>query len=234
VKAIWNAEITAGHTLGNWLITQFIIHAVMATLMGVLFVVATDVIHLWHIPLFTTVGGVLSFGTTLSFEVAAVLTVQRWLGVRAGALLLGLVAYGSGVGVRHLSELLPPVLSVLAFCAWTGCLFAMREGNQVLLDGVIWAFKAVLPTSSPIVGVPGSKCRRVLAFIYTTKTMSRVFDQHLSEMQDEWMAATVANRPWLAGWVRVRGYFILAKMVFLHSFVGIVQTVVEMWAALKG
>lgn len=88
-----------------------------------------------------------------------------------------------------------------------------------------------LNTNVAIVLPPGLRLRRILEFLVSRKTMERVFEPALADMQSEWLDAIVADRPWKARWVRVRGYYAIAKAAGLQSVVGLVKQAVRLWKA---
>jgi hypothetical protein len=83
----------------------------------------------------------------------------------------------------------------------------------------------------PILVPPGVRLRAILEFVYSRKTMSRVFDPALADMQAEWGEAMVADARWKARWVRIRGYYSVARAASLNSLVGIVKQAIGLWKA---
>lgn len=76
------------------------------------------------------------------------------------------------------------------------------------------------------------KVRTFLAFAYSRKTMERVFDPVLADMQEEWQRAMVTGAEWKASWVRVRGHYTLAKTAGLQSVVALAKQAAGLWKAL--
>lgn len=76
---------------------------------------------------------------------------------------------------------------------------------------------------------PGVRLRGVLDFIYSRRTMERVFEPALADMQAEWLDAVVAGRQWKARWVRFRGYASLGNAIGLHSAMRLLKQAVKLW-----
>lgn len=113
----------------------------------------------------------------------------------------------------------------------------LREAGRLLQEAKRQCPEAARPqpgkesASKRLLAPPGFRLRGVLAFVYSRKTMARVFEPTLADMQTEWQDAMVANRIWKARWVRVRGYASLANAAGAHSLVGLVKQVVSFWKA---
>ena len=63
---------------------------------------------------------------------------------------------------------------------------------------------------------PGAGLRGMLHFIYPPKTVERVFDQIIADMQLEWQEAMIHEKKWLARWVRVRGVLTVLLTAVVH------------------
>lgn len=85
-------------------------------------------------------------------------------------------------------------------------------------------------TSKPsLVRPPGSRVYAVLDFVYSRKTMERVFAPGLADMRDEYFAALAACRPWKARWVVLAYYWSVVKMIPLHAIVALGKEAFEIW-----
>jgi hypothetical protein len=86
------------------------------------------------------------------------------------------------------------------------------------------------PSSAKIiVRPPGSLLSRAAEFLFSRKTLTRIVNPIISDLQAEYFEALGAKRPAKAVWVRLRGYWGLFKAVGLHS---ILKMVVEIWREL--
>lgn len=76
---------------------------------------------------------------------------------------------------------------------------------------------------------PGHRLRRVADFIYSPKTMARVFDPILADMQHEWMEAIAKNRFAQAKWIRFRGYWSFVVAGGLYAVVKAVSPIIKLF-----
>jgi hypothetical protein len=86
--------------------------------------------------------------------------------------------------------------------------------------------------SPPLLLPPGVKLRHRLAFIYSAKTMERIVEPILADIQAEWTDATIANRSLHARWIQVRGYWHLGQHLGLLFFVRFVKVLLELFVTL--
>ena len=100
-----------------------------------------------------------------------------------------------------------------------------------VLAAAVTADLAMKIHRAAIIIPPGTRLRGILGFVYSKKTMLQVFDPILADMQAEWQEALVAHVIWKARWVRVRGYYSLAKAASLYSLVGLLKQAVGLWKA---
>ena len=59
--------------------------------------------------------------------------------------------------------------------------------------------------------------RELLYLIYPKKTAERVFDQIITDMQEEWTEAVANNRTWLARWIHIRGGITILITMAVHA-----------------
>ena len=63
---------------------------------------------------------------------------------------------------------------------------------------------------------PGTWLRNVLHVIYPPKTVERIFDQIIADMQLEWQEAMIHENKLLARWVRARGVLTVLLTAVVH------------------
>jgi hypothetical protein len=81
-----------------------------------------------------------------------------------------------------------------------------------------------------VVNPPGTGARGLLRFLCSRKTMERVFEPVLADMQMEWSEATFNREFWRAHWVITRGHFQLLEHIGAQSIVSLFTTV---WKAIS-
>jgi hypothetical protein len=82
------------------------------------------------------------------------------------------------------------------------------------------------PKKANIIRPPGSLLTAVSEFLFSQKTLERVVNPVIADLQVEYCEALAANRHVKAAWVRLRGYWNLFKAIGLYS---IVKMFVEVW-----
>lgn len=113
--------------------------------------------------------------------------------------------------------------------------------------GISWLVKAYLLAiivTSVIVGfVPWYSTRRVvevppgwallsfLAWLFSTRTIDRVFKPAVSDMQKEHIDALAEGKTWKARWVVVRGYWSVGAAVVAQAPISVVKLFVALWKA---
>jgi|HubBroStandDraft_6_1064221.scaffolds.fasta_scaffold387399_2 hypothetical protein len=80
--------------------------------------------------------------------------------------------------------------------------------------------------SKRIIRPPGSGLNSAAEFLFSRKTMERVVNPVISDLQMEYCEALAANRRVKAIWVQIRGYWSFFKTVGLYS---VLKAFVEIW-----
>lgn len=80
-----------------------------------------------------------------------------------------------------------------------------------------------------IIRPPGSHLRAVVEFFYSPRTVARVFNPILADMQYEWMDAVGLKQPWKARWVRIRGYWHFWQSIGLQTLIGAIRKMLLIW-----
>lgn len=92
------------------------------------------------------------------------------------------------------------------------------ELMQHMISGVLSLVKVLGPDSGiGIVRPPGSQIRAFCEFVFSRKTLERVIDPIIADMQTEYCEALAAQRRFKAIWVCVRGYWCLVKATGLFA-----------------
>jgi hypothetical protein len=78
---------------------------------------------------------------------------------------------------------------------------------------------------------PGSRLRSIADFFYAPKTMERIVDPILSDLQLEYFNALAENRKAKADWVRVRAAWALFKALGLYAGA---KHIAEIWKIARG
>ena len=88
---------------------------------------------------------------------------------------------------------------------------------EVITIGIIRKKRTQKEKNRPtLILPPGTWLRNVLHVIYPPKTVERIFDQIIADMQLEWQEAMVHDQKWLARWVGVRGVLTVLLTAVVH------------------
>lgn len=80
---------------------------------------------------------------------------------------------------------------------------------------------------------PGARLRAWLGLVYSDRTLARVLEPILADMQHEWLEAHQAGRLGRARWIHVRGIFNLLFAVAMRIPLSAVRWVWEAWKKTK-
>jgi hypothetical protein len=75
----------------------------------------------------------------------------------------------------------------------------------------------------------GWRLRVVAEFLFSRKTYAAIFEPNLRDVFDEYCEAIVANRPWKARWVRIRGYWSFWSAFFAQLPISAAKMVYKIW-----
>lgn len=103
---------------------------------------------------------------------------------------------------------------------------AQREKAVRLAAGVA----GVSAAPRTLVVVPGTRLRGVLRFLLSAKTMDRIVNPTLADMQREWLDAAIDGRKWHGKWIRLRGYWCLGVGLGVG---GVFRLLHDLWKALQ-
>lgn len=81
---------------------------------------------------------------------------------------------------------------------------------------------------------PTQRMQAVFAWVFTTKTMTRVYDPVFAENLEEWLTAETRGQRNRARWVKIRGGLILLHTLGKHLVAGVIKSVVDMYKVLAG
>lgn len=79
---------------------------------------------------------------------------------------------------------------------------------------------------------PGSRILTFANFIYSKKTVDRVFSQIIHDMREEYIEALALGNKWHARWIHIRGVLSFLTTVVVHAGSSIAVKVFKMVSAL--
>lgn len=88
---------------------------------------------------------------------------------------------------------------------------------------------------SSIYRAPGQHLARITSFLYSAKTVERVFDEILGDLTEEYCEALVddeaQDRRYIrkATWVRIRGYWSFWSAALLQTWVSLAKRIFDIW-----
>jgi len=77
--------------------------------------------------------------------------------------------------------------------------------------------KATLAANPRILRPLGSRLLSIVSFIYSKKTVDRVFSQVITDTREEFLEALAAGNLWHARWIHVRGVLSFLTTVVVHA-----------------
>jgi hypothetical protein len=80
---------------------------------------------------------------------------------------------------------------------------------------------------------PCSRLRVALACLCSKRTMQRVFDPVIADVQAEWLEASIAGREGHALWIRIRGYWFMLRHLGAQGLVTFARALYDAWKASK-
>lgn len=76
---------------------------------------------------------------------------------------------------------------------------------------------------------PGIRVMRLIRFVYSKKSISRIFEPIHADFIEEYLEALNAGEKWKSRWIRVRYYWAFLSASGLLSVVSIAKKVVKFW-----
>lgn len=98
---------------------------------------------------------------------------------------------------------------------------------MLLLIFVVGGFER--DTEPRITGAPSNKLIKLVLFVYSAKTIERIFDPIYADFCEEYFAALAAGEKWHARWICIRYYKDFVKAIGLFGVVRLAKTVFEYW-----
>jgi hypothetical protein len=80
-----------------------------------------------------------------------------------------------------------------------------------------------------VTGLPGHTLSTLADFVYSPRTVERIFEATLADLQNEYCKALADGRAWKARWVRLRGYWGFWNAALAHLLVSVLDNVVKIW-----
>jgi len=137
--------------------------------------------------------------------------------------------YSVGLGMVVCAQMLPGAHSYLRAALILVGLTLGRRGFDQPLPSLLERLR--ITGHSQIVRPPGSTCRSVIDFFYSPKTVARVFDPILADMQAEWVEAIARGRHYKASWIRLRGYWEIARAAGFHSLLRALRPIMTLFTS---
>ena len=82
-----------------------------------------------------------------------------------------------------------------------------------------------------ISAAPGYRALRMLEWVFTPKTVNRVFRPTVADMQHEHREALASGRVWKARWVLLRGRWSLVSAALAQAPFSVLKRLYEIWKA---
>ena len=140
---------------------------------------------------------------------------------------------GAGVTLAERKRSIGLLLPLSAVCGVLACakscgfgmlwppVFGLCISHQL---GPLW-------DATIVICPPCSRLRVWLGFFFSKRTMDRVFDAAIADVQAEWQEACSQGRSGHAIWIQLRGYWHVLNHLGAQSLVSAARAVYEAWKA---
>jgi hypothetical protein len=158
------------------------------------------------------------------------------------------IGVGKLTGIRRWVEWAYPIVGLGAIVGGVGAIIAaIRHGVTLSSGDAAMGMAAAGVTGGVLLGVmaigavlskvfhptvylpPGSHIGGVLAWIYSRKTFSRVFEPVLTETRNEWLEAWMQGHYSHAQWIQIRGDLLLLQNAVLQLLLSIMKVLLKTW-----
>ncbi len=138
-------------------------------------------------------------------------------------------AFKAALGGFHGGRSVAVGIVVAIAQAFIGILFAVIKMAVEITLVFLRPFGGFPKRKPLIILPPGTRIRRILAWLCRPRTMAHTFDPVLTDLRHEYLEALREKKKVKAFWVRIRGYWSIITAIGLQSFVSVGKKIVAYW-----
>lgn len=105
------------------------------------------------------------------------------------------------------------------------------SNTDLIIMRFLYRLKAIVANRRTVSLPPGTNLLNIAKFVYSKKTLERLFNQIVFDMREEHLEALAAGDIWHARWIHLRGNVAFLTTVVMHSGVSVA---VKLFKAVKG